>query len=232
MSVNGLEKITEKILADARERAAAILAQAEADCREITADYAARADGIRERLSSDAERRGEDMVARARSAAAMKKRNLLLEQRSDLIDGVFVSAAEWVRSLQDEPYAELLAGLLASSVLELTETETKNLALYGDETEESDVAELLELLLNKKDRDRVGAAVLEIAKKKLSGKVAPERLQTLVLAKDTADIDGGVILRAGDVEFNCSFAMLFSLLKRELEADVSRALFAPRGQNA
>lgn len=228
MSVNGLEKITDKILADARERAQEILSRAEAESAEITKAYEARADEIRERLSADAERRGEDMVSRGRSAAAMKKRNLLLEQRSQLIDGVFTSAKDWVLSLSAEQYAELLAGLLASALYELTSANARNQAMYG---EESDEAESYEVLLNKKDRDAVGESVISLTKKKLQGKVDVGATEKLSLGKPVT-IDGGVILCAGEVEFNCSLSMLFSQLKRELEAEVNEALFAPRGQNA
>ena len=228
MSVNGLEKITDKILADARERAQEILSRAEAESAEITKAYEVRADEIRERLSADAERRGEDMVSRGRSAAAMKKRNLLLEQRSQLIDGVFTSAKDWVLSLSAEQYAELLAGLLASALYELISANARNQAMYG---EESDEAESYEVLLNKKDRDAVGESVIALTKKKLQGKVDVEAIEKLSLGKPVA-IDGGVILCAGEVEFNCSLSMLFSQLKRELEAEVNEALFAPRGQNA
>lgn len=228
MSVNGLEKITDKILADARARAEEILSRAEAESDEIAKTYEARADEIRLRLSADAERRGEDMVSRARAAAAMKKRNLLLEQRSQLIDGVFASAKDWVLSLSSEKYAELLAGLLASAICELAEADARNLEMYG---EKADPIASYEVLLNKKDREAVGESVISLAKKKLQGKVDAARLEKLSLGKATS-IDGGVILSAGEVEFNCSLSMLFSQLQRELEAEVSEALFAPRGQNA
>lgn len=228
MSVNGLEKITDKILADARAQAEDILSRAEADAAEIAKTYEARADEIRERLSADAERRGEDMVSRARSAAAMKKRNLLLEQRSQLIDGVFASAKDWVLSLSAEPYAELLAGLLVSALYELINANARNQALYGEDADET---ECYEVLLNKKDREAVGEKVIGLAKKKLQGKVDAATLDRLSLGKP-ASIDGGVILCAGEVEFNCSLSMLFSQLQRELEAEVNEALFAPRGQNA
>ena len=67
--MNGLKHMTDRILSDARDRADAILAAAEADCREIAARYREAADGIRERLSLEAEAQGADMIARARSAA-------------------------------------------------------------------------------------------------------------------------------------------------------------------
>lgn len=229
MSVNGLDKITERILGDAQAEADRILAQAQADCKRISAHYAAQADEIREKLSRQAEQKGLDLVARAKSASAMQKRNLLLQQQSDLIDGVFSGAREWVLALDCDRYTELLAGLLASALFDLADTELKNRALYGDSEEESDAA--YEVLLNKKDRERCGTAVLEGARKKLAGKLPQEALDRLVLSSAAAPVDGGVILRWGDVECNCSFGLLFAQLRRELETEVSRVLFESKGQN-
>ena len=52
-------------------------------------ERAARVQEIRDKLSEDAQAKGADMIARAKAAAAMKKRNILQAQESQLIDGVF-----------------------------------------------------------------------------------------------------------------------------------------------
>ena len=230
MSVNGLEKITERILTEAQAEADRILSEAEAECETIRADYAARADEIRERLSLAAEQKGADMISRAKSAAAMEKRNILLQQRSDLIEGVFKGAKDWVLGLSQEKYAELLAGLAAAALYELVSTELENLALYGDE-EEPLPAES-ELIFNKKDRETCGDAVLLNVRKKLAGKIPQERIDGLTLSSKILPIEGGVILRCAEMELNCSFELLFAQLQRDLEAEVNTALFEARGRNA
>ena len=87
MSMNGLERITEKILAEAREEADRILSSAEAECARIREEYTARADEIRTRLSSEAERAGTDMIAQAKATAATQKRNALLQCKSEYHQG-------------------------------------------------------------------------------------------------------------------------------------------------
>ncbi len=230
MSVNGLNKITERILTEAQAEADRILAQAEAECEAIRADYAARADEIRERLSVAAEQKGADMISRAKSAAAMEKRNILLQQRSDLIEGVFTGAKEWVLGLSQDKYIDLLAGLAAAALYEMVNTELENKELYGDE-EESLPAES-ELIFNKKDRESCGTAVLQGVKKKLAGKIPQERLDGLTLSARMLPIEGGVILRCAEMELNCSFELLFAQLGRDLEAEVNAALFEERGRKA
>lgn len=227
--MNGLKNMTDRILADAREEAEAILAAAEADCQAISETYAARADAIRERLSLEAEAKGADMVAQAKSRAAMQKRNLLLQQQSDLLDGVFDGAREWVLSRPVEQYADVLGGLLSAALFEWVETQSRNRSLYGEEDEDEDADAPFEVILCKKDRDAVGDTVIAIARKKLAGKLPEADLKMLSLSKDTRPMDGGVILRKGALEMNCSFGTVFAQLRRELEGEVGRVLFEVRG---
>lgn len=227
MATNGIERITGKILSEAQAKADEILAAAQAECDEIKADYETRAQNVRDRLTDAAREKGTDLVARAKSAAAMKKRNALQAQESRLIDSVFESAKEWVLSLPKEKYVDLLAGLLSAALTEQADTEAKNLALYG---EESEPIEVFEVLFNKKDRDACGKEVLDAVKKRYanSNRLPAARLEQLVLSKNTLNIEGGVVLRYGNVESNCSFEMLFGQLHRELEAEVARVLLDVR----
>ena len=54
MSVNGLDKITGRILAEANAEAEDILSRAREECAQISADYASRAGGIRGCLTAEA----------------------------------------------------------------------------------------------------------------------------------------------------------------------------------
>lgn len=223
MSMNGLERITEKILAEAREEADRILSSAEAECARIRDEYTARADEIRARLSMEAERTGTDMIAQAKATAATQKRNLLLATQSQLIDDVFDLALTQVRQLEGEKYVEILAGLLSAALLEQVEAEEISRTLYGEE--EAMAPDVYEILLNARDLERYGAAVLDAVRKKLGAKLEQETLDKLVLSKQTLSVEGGLVLRCGNIEANCSLSLLFSQLREELEAEVSRALF-------
>lgn len=221
---NGLNKITEKILSEARESVKRILATAQEECDRIAADYDARISELQSANKRETEQKTADVSARSGSAAAMQARNIIGQRKSELIEGVFHSAYESIGKRSEKDYTGLVVGLLVAAVSELAETEKRNLALYGEEEESA--TESYEVLLNGKDRESIGEAVIAGAKKKLKGVLSEEQLQKLVLAPEAANIEGGVILRYGDVESNCSLEMLFSELRRELETDVSRVLFA------
>lgn len=229
MAMNGLERITGRILAEAQARADKILADAKAESEKIAADYAARAEQIRTTLSAEAEREGMERVSRAKSTAATNKRNLLLQTQSELIDGVFDGAINYVRNLDSEKYTDLLVGLLCAAFAEQMEAESLSRAVYG--AEDAIEPEKYEVILNQRDRDRYGKAIIDGAKNRLRGKAPAEKLDKLQLADRAVTIDGGLILRFGDVESNCSLALLFAQLREELEAEVGRALFDVKAQN-
>ena len=226
MAINGLNKITDKILSESQEKANKILADAKAECDRINAEYAERADKIRSEISTEAEKGGMEYVARIRSTAATSKRNLLLQTKSDLIDGVFESVLEQTRNLELAKYNEILIGLLSAALLEQIESEETSRTLYGEE--EALAPESYEILFNQRDRDRCGKLVIEGVQKHLAGKVSAEKLSRLTLATQTVNIDGGLILRCGNVESNCSLSILFAQLRESLESEVARTLFDAR----
>ena len=223
MAMNGLERITGKILAEAQEEADRILAAAREECERISRDYATRADQIRDRLSAEAEQEATDLIARAKAAAATQKRNRMLSEKSRILDEVFASALAELRGRKDDAYTETLIGLLAAALLEQHEAETVSRSLYGDE--EAMAPDAYEVMLNARDRERYGHAVVDGACKKLGGKLPTDMLNRVKLSEKTASIDGGLILRCGDVESNCSFSLILAGLREELEAEVSHALF-------
>ena len=226
MAMNGLEKITDKILAEAGAESQKILAEAEEESARIRATYAEKAQAIRLRVADEAEREGIDLVSRSKNGAATQKRNALLRVRGELVDETFDMTLMMLKSQSGEKYTEMLTGLLCAAFLEQMEAEITGRTLYGEE--DAIAPERYEVLFNSSDRDRYGAAVLAGARLKLAAKVDAEKLEMLTLSDQTVNIDGGLILRCGEVESNCSLSLLFADLRRELEAEVSRALFDPK----
>lgn len=222
MAMNGLERITEKILAEARTEADRILSAADAEADRIRSDYAARADEIRASLSDAAQREGNDMIARAKAEASNRKRNRMLAERSRMVNETFESAMREIRGLQTEQYMELLVGLLTAAVMEQLDAERIGREIYQEETAPSIV---YEVLFNVHEGDQIGGAVVEGARKKLAVRFDRDSVARLVLSEQRAPIDGGFILRVGEIEVNCSWSSIFSRLREELEIEVSRALF-------
>lgn len=224
MAVTGLEKITGKILSEAQADAAHTIAEAQAKCDAVRAEYARRADALVEQQREDARREGERLTARAKSGVAMDKRNILLAARADMIDETYAAAYAELKSLPEEDYLALLVRLLTDALVTCREERKQNLALYGDE-EVTAEPEQYEVILNPRDRDTYGEKLLAGVRRAVVGKVETGVLDKLILSSDTAHIDGGLILKYGDVETNCSFEVVFADVRERTEAEVSRMLF-------
>ena len=108
-----------------------------------------------------------------------------------------------------------------------------------------------EIVLNRRDREAVGAKVAARANELLAQAAAPElpaelkeskagsiltKVVTgasallqgtamLTLAPDTAEIEGGLILRDGQVEVNCAFETQLRLLRENMAGQVAQVLF-------
>lgn len=220
--MTGLDKIIDRILGDAKEQAREILAGAQSDCRKMAEDFAARADKIRAEIAEGAQQKGEALVSRAKSAAAMQRRNLLLKTKNALIDEAFEAARAEVLDTDFGKYRELLTALLTQALVEEAKNAERSLAL-GDEITEFDT---YEVLMNREDRAAYGTAVVEGAKRAALRHIGEARAAKVRLSDRTADIDGGLILRYGNIEANCSLSMLLGEMRRLLESKVAAILFA------
>ena len=219
--MTGLEKVTGKIIADAEADARVILDRAEAECAAVKEKYAAATEAELEKLREENDRECQALIIRARSSAAMAKRNAVLEARAKLIDDAYAAAEKQIRSMSGEQYLDLLQKMLRSALKSQLEGEEESMRLYGEDISPA----VYEVVLNTRDRETYGEKLLEAYRAGYGARLSPVVLAKLRLAPDTAPIDGGIILRCGPVETNCSLSMLMAANRRETEARVSRILF-------
>ena len=219
--MTGLEKVTGKIIADAEADAREILERAEAECAAIREKYATDTAAELEALREQSDRECQALIVRARSSSAMAKRNAILEARAALMDEAYAAAEKQVRSMGGEQYLELLQKMLRSALKRQLEGEAESLRLYGEDIS----PDVYEVVLNSRDRGSYGDKLMTAFRAGFGAKFPPAALAKLRLAPDTAPIDGGMILRCGPVETNCSLTMLMAENRRETEAKVSRILF-------
>ena len=211
--MTGLEKVTGKIIADAEADARATLAAAQADCEAADAAAAAKTEADCDGLRESAGREGESLIRRAKSAAEMARRDVLLETRSGLV--------EEIRDLPADKYAALLTGMLKAALRRQLEDEQESMRLYG----ENIAPAAYEILLNARDRKTYGQQLLDAVNAGSFAKIGLTRQDAVKLPNETADITGGLILRCGEVEINCSLRMMFDEVRRRTEGRVSGILF-------
>ena len=193
--MNGIEKITRMIEADAQAEADRILNEAKEEAARITARYQAQAETEAADLAAKGEKAAAEREERLVSVAQMEARKVQLAAKQEMVEKAYIRALEKLCAMPDEQYAAVLADLLVQA------------SSSGRE----------EAVFSKEDRERVGKAAVEKANK-ASGK-------KLVLSAETQPIRGGFILKDKNVEVNCTFETLVRLQKAETAGAVVKKLF-------
>ena len=195
--MKGTEKIIAHIRADAQAQADAILAQAEQQCAGIRADYDKRAAELySERIRAGVKACQDEVDSKVR-IDQMEARKGNLAVRQEMVSLSFDRALEELISLPREKYIAFLAALAVKA------------SVTGEE----------EILLNERDRDAVGEEVAAAANAKLDG-------GRMTLSRDAGDFAGGLILRRGNIEANCTAELLVDLARGDMSAEIADLLFA------
>ena len=216
--MTGLEKITERILSDARAYEANALEAAGHDAAEIADSYKSRAAFILADSKSRSEKAAESIRLRAASSCEVAGRNILTEAKSTLVDRAYRLAEERLCTMPREEYLSFLTELLTGAVREKLKNEA-SLQEYYRSGELAAVSEY-SVLLNAKDRETLGEALLASASAALSGCG-----KALTLSEETVSARGGFVLRCADVEIDCTVEMLLRAVRGETEHQVYRTLF-------
>lgn len=194
--MKGTEKIIAHIQADAKAQANAILAQAEQQCASIRGDYEKKASAAYGDKIRAGVKECQDRVDSMERIAQMEAKKGVLALKQEMVSASFDKAQDMIIGLPKEQYAAFLAKLAAQA------------AVTGEE----------EVLLNGRDRDTVGPAAVKAANEKLgAGK--------LTLAADAGNFAGGLILRRGNIEVNCTVELLVELCRADMSAQLAGVLF-------
>jgi V/A-type H+-transporting ATPase subunit E len=221
--MTGLSKITDKILDEARAEAAARLAEADAECARINAEYKEKTDKTVNALNATARSEAEDIVSRTRSGEAAMRKNALLKTQGEMIDRAFEIAEKELAELGADERVELMTGLLTAVISAEWEAEQSRDDIYGD-TDEGE--RIYEVMLNPKDRANHGKTVINNFKRRIVGKDMGDIASRVVLSDNTADIEGGIVVKIGSVEINSSVHTLVAGLRSSYEAKVAKILFS------
>ena len=196
--MDGIEKITQRILEDARREAEDIAAQARQKADEIARQYARQAEQEAQAILTRGEKAAAERLERLESAAGMERSKMLLAAKQQVLGEAFDLALEKLCSLPEEEYIALLTNLALKA------------ARSGKE----------QLIFSAVDRARVGKQAVMAVNERLGeqGK--------LTLSEQTRNIRGGFIMSDGDVEVNCAFETLVRMQRETLEKEVADVLFA------
>ena len=197
--MNDMNAILAKIEEDAKAVAAKTIETAEENREKIIADYAQKEVQQRAEILKETENQISAVHLRSASQSGIEERNENLKTRRMAMDAAFEKAMELMCSLSPE----------------------KKVAFYTQMAVDSVQGEA-ELILNASEKAEIGEAVIAIVNKSFAAKGVENKL---TLSSTVGAFRGGMKLKQGNIETNCTFEVLMSRAKDELEPDVARALF-------
>ena len=198
--MKGTEKIIAHIRADGDAEAKKIIDAASKQAEEKRAESFKAALSEYEKLMQAGNAEGEDILSGSRRIAEMEAKKSVLSVKQEMISAAFDAAREEIVNMPRDKYTQFLARMAAEA------------AASGME----------EIVLNARDKAEVGKSVCKAANELLSAKGTPGKL---TVSEDTADISGGVIVRFGGIETNCSIDALIRQRRSGLSTEVAAALF-------
>ena len=194
--MNGIERITQRIGAEAQAEIDRVLGEARAEAEKIAARYKAQADAEAADLETRNKKAAAEREERLAGTAQMEARKAALAAKQEMVEKAYGLALQKLCSLPEEKYTAVLAELLIQA------------SSTGKE----------EVIFSDKDRRKVGKAAVEKANKDGGKK--------LTLSGETRSIQGAFILRSENVEVNCAFDTLVRLQKAETAGEVVKKLFS------
>lgn len=199
--MNGIEKITARITADAEADAARIVDEARAQCEAVRAEGEARAQESYWRRVREGVKATEDRVQRLNKTADMEARKSVLSCKLGVVDEAFSLAEQKLRAMTGDEYVSLLASLAARASTTGTE----------------------EIVLSAADGRAYGEAVTARANELLAG---AGKTAALTLSREAGAFEGGLILRSGSISVNCTIEALMAEARQELASFAAAELFS------
>lgn len=198
--MKGTEKIIAHIRADGDAEAKKIIDAASKQAEEKRAESFKAALSEYEKLMQAGNAECEDILSGSRRIAEMEAKKSVLSVKQEMISAAFDAAREEIVNMPRDKYTQFLARMAA----------------------EAAVGGMEEIVLNARDKAEVGKAVCKAANELLSAKGTPGKL---TVSEETADISGGVIVRFGGIETNCSIDALIRQRRSGLSTEVAAAMF-------
>ena len=141
----------------------------------------------------------EDKRARMLATARMENGKAYLTAKGKLLDAVFAKAMDTINNLPDDQYLDFMTKLMLKAVQ------------TGDE---QIVVGIDELRIN------------DSTVKKINRQLGSGFKGNLKLSNGRVDIDGGFILRRGNIQINASTEVLIEQLREEMESEIAAEMFA------
>ena len=198
--MNNIETITARIAAQAREEIAVLDQETELEIQQILDQAAVQAEAEYNALLDQGRAAAAAHLDQLDSMDALEARKEILAKKRELVSQTFDLVMAQLCAMEGAERASLLAQLAVNGCTTGTE----------------------ELVLSTSDRADIGQGVVDAANILLE---QTGRTGRLTLSDDTRSTQGGLFIRSGKVEANCSYETLLRLAQETYASQVAGILF-------
>ena len=196
----GTDRIVAHIQSEAEAEITSVLTEAEARASAITEEFAAKAKAAEDELLRAGKDAAEQRVQRQERTARLEAKKDVLGLKQELVSAAYDKAKKAILGMDEDKYVAFLA------------KQTCAAALTGGE----------KVILSEADRSRLGEKLVAAANAALKERGLPGELR---LSDETRPISGGLVLRRGSIEVNCTLDKLLEMSRGSLDAEVASVLF-------
>lgn len=198
--MNGIDRITARIEADAAAEAARLAQETEAEAARLRAEAEKAAQDHYWARMKQGMKIVEDRAARLAGTAGMEAKKSILAFKQETVATVFDAAQQQLLSMPKAEYIRFLTDKAAAA------------CTTGRET----------LVFNAADKKSVADKVVAAVNKTMENAGKPAEV---TIADETGAFAGGVIVRQGNVACNCTIDALMEQARESMAAEVAAALF-------
>lgn len=198
--MKGVEKITERILAEANEAANTAKSDAEAKAKEILEEFEGKARQTYEQMVATGRTEAAAAAERKVRTAKLQAKKDILGTKQEFINKAYTIAQESILAMPEDEYVDLLARKACEA------------SISGEEA----------VILNEDDKSVLGQKVVDAANALLA---AAGKKASLTLSNETAKMIGGLFLKQNDVSVNCSIDSIIGTFREDLDVKVAKVLF-------
>lgn len=197
--MTGLEKIVKHIEEESSSNVQELILKANETASQIIADAQKECEKIKTQLKEKSDSEELAYLQRAESAASLQKKKMILSAKQQMISEVLEKAKESLVNLKEEDYFQTILKMLPKHVL----------GMDG------------EIVFSKRDHERLPNQFVT----KINEVISNVQGATLKISDQVAQIEGGFLLKYGDIEENCSFEALIAMDKDNLQDNLNTLLF-------
>lgn len=201
--MNGIDRISERILKDARDEATRIVEEAQERARSLKDKKVEQTNKDNERLYRESADKAQERKRRMLAVAELEMRKEILSVKQQTIDEAMDRVNEVIMEMPRDEYRKVVSHMLLESA-------------QGDE----------EVFFSTSDEDRLDQGLIDEVNRKLleAGKKGELRL-----SPERGAFQGGFILKSGGMEINNTFEAIIRTGRDEVESDLARILFGEEG---